>query len=308
VEEDGEASLPGRKLGEICRALDTGCGVQVAVREGRGRIAGGRSVFQLGALPGGDFPVMDSVGGGVLLRVARGVLKEALQRTAFAMGDKDVRYYLNGMLWERWDGRLRAVATDGHRLAMCDVDVDGLEGKGEQVIVPRKGVIELERMLGGGDEFVELEIGTQGIRAQSGAVVVSSKLVDGRFPDYERVVPREARCDKCVRAERDRLRNGLARVGILANENHRAVRLQVEKGVLRVRAHNPEREEAEEELDVEYEGDPLEIGFNVGYLVDALGAVKDREVLMFLTDGNSSSVVRGAGEAGCRFVVMPMRL
>jgi len=204
---------------------------------------------------------------------------------------------------------LRTVATDGHRLALCQLGLDqaGL-GAGSvplQVIVPRKGVLELQRLLSGDGE-VELAIGSNHVRIQIGEIRFTSKLIDGRFPEYGRVIP--ANPPKLIHADRDTLRAALQRAAILSNEKYRGIRLGLKAKTLTLQAHNPEQEEAEEELDVSYDGDELEIGFNVNYLLDALAAVDGNEVEIGLTDSNNSCLVNAPGATDARYVVMPMRL
>jgi DNA polymerase III subunit beta len=221
------------------------------------------------------------------------------------MAQQDVRYYLNGMLLEIDALVLRAVATDGHRLALCETALGAKAKNTQQVIVPRKGVLELQRVLT--DEGIaEVAIGSNHVRAQIGDIRFTSKLIDGRFPEYSRVIP--AAPASAIRADRDVLRQALQRTAILSNEKYRGIRVTVKKNVLTVQAHNPEQEEAEEEIEVGYEGNDLEVGFNVNYLLDALAAIDGQEVELGLTDSNSSCLIRSPGNASARYVVMPMRL
>jgi DNA polymerase-3 subunit beta len=220
------------------------------------------------------------------------------------MAQQDVRYYLNGMLLEHDGKMIRTVATDGHRLALCEMDLPA-GGRQQQIIIPRKGVLELQRLLSG-EGTVRLTIGTNHIRAQIGDIRFTSKLIDGRFPEYSRVIP--AKPPRVVLADRDALRASLHRAAILSNEKYRGIRLTLRSGLLTIQAHNPEQEEAVEELEVTYSGEDLEVGFNVNYLLDALAAVDGSEVEVGLTDGNSSCLVHAPGSASARYVVMPMRL
>jgi DNA polymerase-3 subunit beta len=204
------------------------------------------------------------------------------------------------------DGQtLRAVATDGHRLALCEATLANKAKSSQQVIVPRKGVLELQRILTE-DGSADIAIGTNHVRAQIGDVRFTSKLIDGRFPEYTRVIP--AAAATAIRADRDVLRQALQRTAILSNEKYRGIRVTVKKNVITVQAHNPEQEEAEEEIEVAYSGADLEVGFNVNYLLDALAAIDGQEVELGLTDSNSSCLIRSPGTACARYVVMPMRL
>jgi DNA polymerase-3 subunit beta len=222
------------------------------------------------------------------------------------MAQQDVRYYLNGLLLETSAKSLRSVATDGHRLALCEVDLPEGGKSGQQVIVPRKGVLELQRILGNEEQTLEVAIGSNHVRVQIGDIRFTSKLIDGRFPEYGRVIPNNP--PLLVTAVRDDLRQALQRAAILSNEKYRGIRFAVKPNALTIQSHNPEQEEAEEEVEVSYEGGELEIGFNVNYLMDALAAIDGPDVLIGLTDGNSSCLIRSAGDAGSKYVVMPMRL
>jgi DNA polymerase-3 subunit beta len=222
------------------------------------------------------------------------------------MAQQDVRYYLNGMLWEVRAGHLRTVATDGHRLAMCTLTQDTGASEGMQVILPRKGVIELTRLLMDESASVSIAIGGNHFRANTGLFQFASKLVDGKFPDYDRVLPRGA--TKLVFGDRDELRHAFSRTAILSNEKYRGVRLVLASGGLRILANNPEQEEAEEEVSVDYQGEGLEIGFNVSYLLDVLGALNGRNVKLSLSDSNSSALIEEGDDGDSVYVIMPMRL
>lgn len=310
VAEEGEVTVPARKITDICRALPSEARVEFMVEDARAIIRSGRSRFNLATLPAGNFPSLEGVSELGSLRVSAEKLKRLLERTQFAMAQQDVRYYLNGLLLETEHGQVRAVATDGHRLALCEMGVEAeLPEDVQQIIVPRKGVLELVRLLGeGADEEVRVAIGGQSIQVEVGGLRLASKLVDGRFPEYERVVPDPDRCQRVIVAEREGLRQGLSRASILANDKYRAVRLNVTEDLLKILAHNPEQEEAEEEVEVSYTGEPLEVGFNVVYLIEALGAIGSERVRIELIDESSSCLIRGEGEEECRYVVMPMRL
>jgi len=307
--ENGEVTVPARKLMDICRSLPPEAQVEFATRDGRATLRSGRSRFTLSTLPAADFPGGEDAEAEVEVRLRAAALKRLIDLTAFSMAHQDVRYYLNGLLLEIGGKNLRAVATDGHRLAVAELELEtGVEGEPWQIIVPRKGVGELGRLLGSGDEEVALALGANWVRASLPELRLSSKLIDGRFPDYERVIPRREDCDKQVTVDREALRQALARTAILSNEKYRAVRLSLEPGVLRLVANNPEQEEAEEEVDVEYEGEGLEIGFNVSYLIDALSTLPSDTARLYLSDPGNSCLVEPVGASDCRYVVMPMRL
>ena len=221
------------------------------------------------------------------------------------MAQQDVRYYLNGVLIETKGGVVRAVATDGHRLSLCEVGLENSNTPEQQVIVPRKGVLELQRLLGGTGDLT-IELGDNHIRVELSGIRFTSKLIDGRFPDYERVIPADT--ENSFLADRVTLRGALQRTAILSNEKYRGIRLIISKSGLMLQAHNPEQEEAEEQVEVDYSGDDIEIGFNVNYLLDALAAVDSEQINFCVVDSNSSCLLREPGKDDCKYVVMPMRL
>jgi DNA polymerase-3 subunit beta len=305
VQQAGDITVPGRKFLDILRALPEKASVSVSVEAEKVVIKAGRSRFSLTTLPAAEFPVIDDINAQQTVKIPRKELLRLLEKTHFSMAQQDVRYYLNGMLLEIDAMSLRAVATDGHRLALCETELAAKAKTSQQVIVPRKGVLELQRVLT--DEgTAEIAIGTNHVRCQIGDVRFTSKLIDGRFPDYSRVIP--AAAPNANHADRDVLRQALQRAAILSNEKYRGIRITVKKNMLTVQAHNPEQEEAEEEIEVKYEGNDLEVGFNVNYLLDALAVIDGQEVELGLTDSNSSCLIRSPGNASARYVVMPMRL
>ena len=305
VQQPGDITVPGRKFLDILRALPEKASVSVATEGEKVVIRAARSRFTLSTLPAGEFPVIDDINAQQTVEIPRKELARLLEKTHFSMAQQDVRYYLNGMLLEIDGAMLRAVATDGHRLALCEAALETKAKTSQQVIVPRKGVLELQRVLT--DEgTAAVAIGTNHVRAQIGDVRFTSKLIDGRFPEYSRVIP--AAPNAAIRADRDVLRQALQRTAILSNEKYRGIRINVRTNAITVQAHNPEQEEAEEEIEVSYSGNELEVGFNVNYLLDALAAIDGQEVELGLTDSNSSCLIRSPGNSSARYVVMPMRL
>ena len=306
VQQPGDITIPGRKLLDIFKALPDKTSVTLSTEGERVSIRGGRSRFTLSTLPATDFPVIEEINAQQTLNLEQGEFRRLIDKTHFSMAQQDVRYYLNGLLMET-DGKfLRAVATDGHRLAIAEMELKD-QGKNaqHQVIVPRKGVLELQRILGT-DGSIELAIGTNHVRAQIGEIRFTSKLIDGRFPEYGRVIP--AHPARKVEADREILRAALQRTAILSNEKYRGIRLTARPDLLVVQAHNPEQEEAEDQVEVSYKGEEVEIGFNVNYLLDALGAIETDKVEIGLTDANSSCLIHAPGVTHTRYVVMPMRL
>ncbi|GGX83767.1 DNA polymerase III subunit beta [Litchfieldella qijiaojingensis] len=306
VDEPGSATVPARKLMDICKSLPDQAEISISLEEGRAVLRSGRSRFTLSTLPVAEFPNIEDSQGSVELSLPRGTLKHLIDATSFAMAQQDVRYYLNGMLLELRSNLVRTVATDGHRLAVCSRPADIEVEPAQKLIVPRKGVLELVRLLDDSDEPVSLTLGASHVRAHTGEFTFTSKLVDGKFPDYERVVPKGG--DKVFIADRAELRQVLSRTSILSNEKYRGVRLQLDEGNLQVMANNPEQEEAEENIAIEYSGAGLEIGFNVSYLIDVLNVLGEDRVQMTLADPNSSALMEEPGGGDAMYVVMPMRL
>jgi DNA polymerase-3 subunit beta len=304
--KDEEFTIPARKLLDICKALPETADVSLEVEGDKAVLRSGRGRYSLGILPAQDFPSVEEKAAVERFRIGEDSLKSLLEKTQFAMAQQDVRYYLNGLLLEVRNGRVRTVATDGHRLALSERVDEGLSGKDVQVIVPRKAVMELGRLLERSDAMVDVEISASHIKLRIGETTFVSKLIDGRFPDYERVIPRgEA---ETLRADREALRQALIRTAILSNEKYRGIRFRLESGMLELVAHNPEQEEAEERVEVDYKGREIVIGFNVGYLLDVINVLDTGQVEFALIDANSSCLIQGEGRDDSRYVVMPMRL
>ncbi len=304
--DSGEVTVPARKLVDICKSLPEGSDMQFSVTEGKVTIKSGRSRFTLSTLPAREFPNVEDSMGTHKFTVKQGQLKRLIERTSFAMAQQDVRYYLNGMLWELEKQQIRVVATDGHRLAMCTLATELDISEKTQVILPRKGVIELSKLLLEEEAEIAVVIGSNHIRATTEDFTFTSKLVDGKFPDYERVLPRSV--DKILVGSRQDLRHAFSRTAILSNEKYRGVRLKLSENSLEIVANNPEQEEAEEIVSVDYQGDSLEMGFNVGYLLDVLGVLSGDQVKLSLSDANSSALLEESESGDSLYVVMPMRL
>ena len=304
--EPGEITVPARKLMDICKSLPSDALIDIRVDDQKLLVKAGRSRFTLSTLPANDFPTVEEGPGSLTFNLPQAKLRRLIERTSFAMAQQDVRYYLNGMLLEVQSGMLRAVATDGHRLAMCSMEAAIQQDGKHQVIVPRKGILELARLLTEQDAEVAIVLGQHHIRANTGEFTFTSKLVDGKFPDYERVLPRGG--DKLVLADRQGLHEAFSRTAILSNEKYRGIRLTLAAGLLKIQANNPEQEEAEEEIVVDYNGGGLEIGFNVSYLLDVLGVMGTEQVRLILSDSNSSALLQEADNDDSAYVVMPMRL
>lgn len=302
----GSITVPARKFLDICRGLPEAAEITVVQEGDRMLVRSERSRFSLSTLPASDFPNLDDWKSNLEFSLPQATLKRLIEATQFSMAHQDVRYYLNGMLIETEGENLRTVATDGHRLAVCTMPL-GTSLPSHSVIVPRKGILELVRLLDSSDTPMKVQLGSNNLRAHVGDFIFTSKLVDGRFPDYRRVLPKNP--DKVLTANCDLLRQAFTRAGILSNEKFRGVRLLISENQLKITANNPEQEEAEEMLDVDYSGSELEVGFNVSYMLDVLNALKCENVRLLLTDSVSS--VQGEDESShssAAYVVMPMRL
>jgi DNA polymerase-3 subunit beta len=302
----GEVTLPARKLLDICRALPENVELTLDLDGDRAVVMAGKNRFTLATLPAAEYPLIELGERVAEVSLPQKLLKGLLDRTAFAMAQQDVRYYLNGLLLEIGQGRVRAVATDGHRLALCDEEAGTEKTAPVQIIVPRKGILELVRLLDEKGEDALIQVTRNHIRVNLGHLTFTSKLIDGKFPDYTKVIPTEGGTP--VVGNREELRQGFIRASILSNEKYRGVRVSLERNLLRALAHNPEQEEAEVEIEVNYGGPNLEIGFNVSYLLDALGIIRTDQVRMTVTDPGASALIVPDGESACRYVVMPMRL
>ncbi|MBW3698371.1 DNA polymerase III subunit beta [Vibrio sp. T187] len=303
--EAGSITVPSRKFLDICRGLPDSSIITVVLDGDRIQVRSGRSRFSLATLPAADFPNIEDWNSEVEVSVTQAELRGLIEKTQFSMANQDVRYYLNGMLFEIEGSTLRSVATDGHRMAVSQAQL-GADFAQKQIIVPRKGVQELVKLLDAPEQPVTLQIGNSNVRAEVNNYVFTSKLVDGRFPDYRRVMPQNT--TKTLEASCDELRSAFSRAAILSNEKFRGVRVNLADSEMRITANNPEQEEAEEMLDVSFEGDALEIGFNVSYVLDVLNTLRCENVRISMSDANASALIENAQDDSAMYVVMPIRL
>lgn len=304
--DSGLTTVPARKFVDICRTLPNHAKLTIRQENNRLLIQSGRSKFSLSTLTAADFPNLDNWRSETEFQVSQKMLKQLIDAVQFSMANQDVRYYLNGMLLETEGEQLRTVATDGHRLAVSTRNLTQDMGTTQSVIVPRKGVLELAKLISDSDELLHVQIGTNNLRINLPDFTFTTKLIDGRFPDYRRVFPKNA--DKTLISSCDNLRKALSRAAILSNEKFRGIRLYLHNNQLKITANNPEQEEAEELVDVNYSAKELEIGFNVNYLLDVLNALKCDDVSLLLTDPTSSIQVEAATNPSATYVIMPMRL
>ncbi|EHK9049877.1 DNA polymerase III subunit beta [Vibrio vulnificus] len=303
--EAGSITVPSRKFLDICRGLLDDAVITFVLEGDRVQVRSGRSRFSLATLPANDFPNIEDWQSEVEVSLTQGELRALIEKTQFSMANQDVRYYLNGMLFEIEGSTLRSVATDGHRMAVAQAPLSA-DFAQKQIIVPRKGVQELVKLLDTPEQPVTLQIGSSNLRAEVNDFVFTSKLVDGRFPDYRRVLPQHT--TKTLEASCDELRQAFSRAAILSNEKFRGVRVNLAGTEMRITANNPEQEEAEEMLDVSFEGEAIEIGFNVSYVLDVLNTLRCEQVRISMSDANASALVENVDDDSAMYVVMPIRL
>lgn len=306
MDEPGEITLPAKKLLDICKALPSDAELSIEVSGDKALVKSGRSRFSLSTLPASDFPSLEDISSVYEFSVPQSLLKTLIDRTSFAMAQQDVRYYLNGLMMEVGSGMLRTVATDGHRLSFCEKPIDSSLVDNKQVIIPRKGVSELHRLLSDTDDEVKIVLGNNHIQCNLTNQRFTSKLIDGRFPDYKRVMP-EASGNNLV-VNRDAFKQALVRASILSNEKYRGIRIIMDNNLLKLQAQNPDQEEADVELEIHYEGQPIEMGINVNYMIDVLNTSSQETVQGFIKDANSSCLLTFPDEAEAKYVIMPMRL
>jgi DNA polymerase-3 subunit beta len=303
---EGAVTVGARKLYDILRALPEDAEVALEAKENRMTVKAGKSRFNLQTLAAADFPRMvEAKDASRTLQLPQKALKQALGLVQFAMAVQDIRYYLNGVLFSVDKNTLRVVATDGHRLSFASQDLGSDHGSVE-AILPRKTVIELIKLLGDTDDPVSIAMGSNQVRFAFGGIEIVSKIVEGKFPDYQKVIP--AGHKNRVSIDRTTLAQSLNRAAILSNEKIRGVRLVFTKNALSIICTNNEQEEAEEGLAIDYDGDPLDIGFNISYLLDVLNHVGSDSVSVTMGDSNSSALIQIPGRDDFKYVVMPMRI
>ena len=314
TEQEGATTVPAHLLHDIVRKLPDGAEVLLRTGEDGGvTVAAGRSNFRLQTLPEADFPDLTADEFTHSFVMPATALARMIERTAFAISTEETRYYLNGIYAHVMDGMLRCVATDGHRLARAEVEApEGTEGM-PGIIIPRKTVGEVQKLLGAaqpGEEgetaSVRVELSDAKIRFTLGGTVLTSKLIDGTFPDYQRVIPTAN--DKALTMDRQTFAGAVDRVATVSSERGRAVKLALKDGQLTLTVNNPDSGSAEEELPVGYEDDAMEIGFNARYLLDIAGQIGGEEAVFMLNDAGSPTLIRDKGDESALYVLMPMRV
>lgn len=304
----GNTTLPGRKFLDICRSLPDGCKINLRTEGEQIIIQAEKSRFSLSTLPFIDFPRVDCLRDPKIIYIEQNKLKNLIQNVSFAMAQQDVRYYLNGMLLELDSTGLCTATTDGHRLALCKADLESEINEIKQVIIPRKGILEIQRLLIDENSIIRIEIDSNHIRLDIGKIRLTSKLIDGKFPDYKRVIPDNS--DKFIKINRELFRQALTRSAIISNEKFKGARFVIKSNLISIETKNSENENSNEEIIIEYNGSELIIGFNIIYLLDILNCIKDEFITFELRTADTSCVVHYTDKLGmkCTYVVMPMRI
>jgi len=304
--DDFQTTIPARKLLDICKALPESSEINFTVDDSRVSLTSACSRFTLASLPARDFPGLDEIAFLQSFSIPQNQLKSLFDKTSFAMAQQDVRYYLNGILMEISADKIKLVATDGHRLALSETAQETGVEEDKQIIIPRKAVLELSRLLESGDSRATCMLSQNHLRVERSSLVFTTKLIDGKFPDYQRVIPVDG--NKVMEVSRETLKQSMSRIAILSNEKYRGIRLTLSSGNLSIQANNPDQEEAEEELQVDYNESEMEIGFNVTYLIDVLNVLNSKKVQVKLKDSNSSAIISDSEDDSSLYIVMPMRL
>jgi len=308
AESTGTLTAPARKLFDICKALPNNSFILLEAKENRLFIKGARSRFELATLPADDFPLLDDIPIKQEVTIPENKLKYLMEKVSFSMANQDVRYYLNGLLFEFRNESIIAVSTDGHRLALSEYSLDNVSSNPDfNIIVPRKGILELSRLLDSSSEIpLTLQISDNHIRVFKDKIRFTSKLIDGKYPDYKAAVPSKSKYS--IEFDRDLFRDTLSRVAILSNEKFKGIRLGFKQGLLSLHSNNPDNETAEEEIDIEFSGEPFEIGFNVTYLLEAVNHLEGDTLFLSLSSPDTSALLHSKDDMNTHYVVMPIRL
>jgi len=302
----GSTTVPVRKFLDTCKTLADGSLIKFNQDDNKAVLTSRKTRFSLTTMPAEDFPIIDTKSQLFNFKIEQKAFKKLIEKTSFAMAFQDVRFYLNGLLLEITPDFIRTVATDGHRLAICTKNMATGVNEDSSIIIPRKGVLEIARLLEDSDEEVEVIVGENFIRVIFSDVTFTSKLVDGKYPNYDSVIPKNT--DKQIHADKSSIKQCLIRTSILSNEKYRGIKLEIRPGYLKATANNPDHEEAEDEIPIDYDGESVEIGFNVNYLLDAISALDTDTIELNITDSNGSTLAKAVDDEDCQYVVMPMRL
>lgn len=305
---NGELSttISAKKLLDICRSLPEAVDIDMISTDSRITVKAGKSRFNLQTLPAADYPVMSKVvGSGIAIKISQIEFKRLLKQVEFAMAQQDIRYYLNGLLLEVNENKLNLVGTDGHRLSFTSCKLNQTYDKTD-VILPRKTVVELIKLLNDSNDEVNIEITAGQVNFMFNEISLISKVIDGKFPDYHRVIPTAHQ--NIFSVNRVAVLNAMQRASILSNEKYRGIRMVLSANNLKLISTNTEQEEAEEELEIDYTKDAMDIGFNVTYLIDVLSNTQQENINFSFADANSSCLITVPCDDNYKYVVMPMRI
>ena len=306
-------TVPAKKFHDICKNMDQGIQLNFELKENKLILKSKNGRFILSTLSADSFPNLDPISSLSEFSISQRHLKSVIEKTQFCMANQDVRYYLNGLLFEVYNNELRTIATDGHRLAFSFCEnltncINLPKDATQQIIVPRKAITEMLRLLKDSDDIISVSLSANHLNITFPTLDFTTKLIDGRFPDYQRVIPAIELCTKSIIVDRQLLKQSLSRISVLSSEKYRAVRLEFSENNLHAVVHSAEHEEGEEQIFIDYHGEDFTIGFNVSYLIDALNAIEEDQVSLKLTDSNSSCLVTGLSDNFTKYIVMPMRL
>lgn len=302
----GKVTVPARKFLDIVRLLANDAEIKIELKDDKIKISSGRSRFSLSTLPAENYPEFSESELDHQFLINAGTLKKSLDKTIFCMANQDVRYYLNGLSLHISNSKLKLVTSDGHRLSIYEEDIGQATGYEARVILPRKGVVELARLLDDPEAEINVQFSTSNIRIYYKELVYSAKLVDAKYPDFSKVFDQPF--FNQIHIQKHLLKDALTRVAILANEKFKGVTCDFSNGLLKLSSHNPEHDEAEEELVIEYEGEELSIAFNSQYLLDAVSNLDSELAVLTIASNASSCFIEEPEQQAYKFIVMPMRL
>lgn len=304
--EEGEVTVPARKFFDICRALQDGSMITFSTEENKCLVQTGKSKFSLATLSGTEYPLIENIETYDSLELDSTLLKKLLTQSAFCMAVQDVRYFLNGLLFEIDNNKVRCVAADGHRLALSEAEFENNNNLNKQLLIPRKGILELQKLIRDKDQKIKINMGKNHINFICDTISLTSKLIDGNFPDYQTVIP--LNMEKSLTADKNLLKSSLQRAAILSNEQFKGVKLNITNNSMKIIGHNPEQEQAEEIIDIESDIEEIKTGFNVTYLIDAINAIEGDTIMFNFKDALSSCLIKQPDDNSCRLVVMPIRI
>lgn len=305
VKEAGKITLPAKKFLDVIKNLDDGSDITLNLQSDRGIVRAEKSRYLFATLPANIFPGVDEIIQPVSFNIPQSQLKKLVDSTQFCMAIQDVRYYLNGVLFELCHNSIRAVSTDGHRLALAEIDLDLPFTEPYQIIVPRKGVLELFRLLEDNEDIITITLGLNHISVDLPDVKFISKLIDGNYPAYRKVIPDAI---MCTSVEKESFRKALLRASVVSNVKVRAARLSIENNIFIIQTENQENEEAKEEISCNYTGEKIDVAYNIGYLLDSLNVLSGDTINIAFAVTNGSCLISEIDDSRFKYVVMPMRI